>query len=58
MKNAVFGKNRINVGKHVDSKPETTERRRKYLVSEPKYHITTFFFQKNFLVIKIIKLKY
>ena len=40
MNNAVFGKLMENVRKHRDVKPLTTEARRNYLVSEPKYHTT------------------
>ena len=37
-----------NVRKHKDIKLVTTERRRNYLVSEPHYHTTKFFFQKMY----------
>ena len=40
--NAVFGITMDNVRKHKDNKIVTTERRRKYLVSEPNYHTTNF----------------
>ena len=38
MNNAGFGKNMQNVGKHRYIKLVTTEKRRKYLVSQPNYH--------------------
>ena len=41
-----------NVRKYRDIKLVTTERRRKYLVSEPNYH-TTKFFTEHFLAIAI-----
>ena len=41
-----------NVRKYRDIKLVTTERRRKYLVSEPNYH-TTKFFTEHFLAIEI-----
>ena len=40
--NAVFEITMDNVRKHRDIKIVTTERRRKYLVSEPNYHTTNF----------------
>ena len=43
MNNAGLGKTMENVRKHSDIKLVTTERRRKYLVSEPNYHNTKFF---------------
>ena len=43
MNNAAFRKTRKNVRKHRDVKLVTTERREKYLVSEPNYHTTKFF---------------
>ena len=43
MNNAVFGKTMENVSKHSDKKLLTTERRRSYLVSEPKHNFTKFF---------------
>ena len=51
MNNAIFGKTMENVRKH-RNKLVTTERRRKYLVSEPNYH-TTKFFTENLLAIEI-----
>ena len=35
-----------NVRKHRNIKFATTEARGNYLVSEPKYHITNFFFKR------------
>ena len=46
MNNAVFGKIMKNVRKHSDCKPVTTEGRRNYLVSEPKYYKIKLFFRK------------
>ena len=43
MNNAVFGKTVENVRKHGEIKLVTTERRRKYLVSERNYHTSKFF---------------
>ena len=43
MNNNVFRKTMDNVRKHRDIKLVTTERRKNYLVSEPKYHTTKFF---------------
>ena len=54
MNNAVFGKAIENVRKHRDIKLVTTERRKNYLVSEPKYH-TTKFFTEHPLAIEILK---
>ena len=52
MNNAVFGKTMENVREHSDIKFVATERRRKYLVSEPNYH-TTKCFTENLLAIEI-----
>ena len=41
-----------NIRKYRDIKLVTTERRRKYLVSEPNYHTTKFFIE-NVLAIEI-----
>ena len=54
MNNAVFGKVMENVVMHRDIKLLTTERRRKYLVSEPNYQ-TTNFFTENLLAIEMKK---
>ena len=54
MNNAVFGKAMENVVMHRDIKLLTTERRRKYLVSEPNYQ-TTNFFTENLLAIEMKK---
>ena len=44
MNNAVFGKTvEINIEKNSDIKLVITERRRNFLVSEPKNQITKFF---------------
>ena len=44
MNNVDFGKAMGNLRKHRDIKLVTTEPRRNYLVSEPNYHKTNFFF--------------
>ena len=54
MNNAVFGNTMENVRKYRDIKLVTTERRRKYLVSEPNYH-TTKFFTENLLATEMKK---
>ena len=54
MNNGVFGKSMENVRKHRDIKFVTTERRRNYLISQPKYH-TTKFFTENLLPIEMKK---
>ena len=43
MNNVVFIKTMENVRKHRDIKLVITERRRKYLLSQPNYHTTKFF---------------
>ena len=53
MNKEVFGKTMEIVRKHRDIKLVTTERRGKYLVSEPKYNIT--FVTENFLAIEMKK---
>ena len=59
MNNAAFGKTMENAKKYRDIKLVSTERRRKYVVSEPNYH-TTKFFTENLLATKMKKknLKY
>ena len=42
LNNAVFGKTMKNVRKHRNIKLVATEKRRNYLVSEPKFHTTNF----------------
>ena len=54
MNNSVLGKAMKNVRKHRDIRLVTTEKRRKYLVSELNYH-TTKFFTENVLTIAIEK---
>ena len=44
MNNAVFGKTMENMRKYRNIKLVTNEARRSYLVSEPNYHKTNFFF--------------
>ena len=44
MNNAVFGETMESVRKHRDIKLVTTKTRRNYLVSEPNFHTTIFFF--------------
>ena len=45
MNNAVFRKAMENMRKHRDMKLVTTERRKKYLVSEPNYDTINFFIE-------------
>ena len=52
MNNAVFGKTIENVRKRRDIKLVTTNKRRRYLVSEPNYH-TTKWFSENVLAIEM-----
>ena len=52
--NSVFGKTMENLRKHRDIKLVITERRRRYLVSEPSSH-TTKFFTEHLLAIKVEK---
>ena len=47
MNNAVFGKTMENARKRKEIKLITTERRRNYLVSEPIYHTTKFFYRRS-----------
>ena len=54
MNNNVFRKTMDNVRKQRDIKLVTTERRKNYLVSEPKYH-TTKLFTEHPLAIEILK---
>ena len=54
MNHAVFGKTMENVRKHRDIKPEATDKRRHYLVSEPNCHITKRF-SESLLAIEIKK---
>ena len=56
MNNSVFAKTIENVRKHRDTKLVATEKRRNYLVEEPIYHTTEFFFE-NLLTIEILKEK-
>ena len=56
MNNAVFGKTMEDVRKHRNIKLLTTERRRKYLVSDPNYY-TTKIFAENLLAIEMKKAK-
>ena len=43
LKNVFFGKTMGNMRNHRDTKLVTSEARRNYSVSEPKYHTTSFF---------------
>ena len=56
MNNTGFGKTMENLRKHRDIKLIRTERRRNYLVSEPRYH-TTNFFAENLLAIEMKKIR-
>ena len=47
MNNAAFGKTMKNVRKHRDIKLVTTDKRRNPLVSEPNYHTTKWFSEKQ-----------
>ena len=44
-----------NVRKHRDSKVETNETRKNYLVSKPKYYAYMFFFSEKLLAIEMEK---
>ena len=57
MNNSAFGKTMENVRKHRDIKLVTTDERRNKLVSEPNYHVTKQFSEKNLLVIEMKKAK-
>ena len=54
MNNAVFGKTIENVRKRRDIKLVTTNKRRRYLVSEPNYR-TKKWFSENVLAIEMKK---
>ena len=54
MNNWVFGKTMENVGKNIDIKLATTEKRRNYIVSEPNYN-TTISFSKHWLKLEMKK---
>ena len=56
MNNSVFEKTMENVRKHRDMKLVITNKRRNYLVSEPKYH-TTKWFSEDLLAIVVNKIK-
>ena len=57
MNNSAFGKTMENVRKHRDIKLVTTDERRNKLVSEPNYHVTKQFSEKNLVVIEMKKAK-
>ena len=57
MNNEAFGKTMENVRKHRDVTLVTTEKGRKYLVSEPNYY-TAMFFTEYLLAIEMKKQKY
>ena len=52
MNNTILGKTMENVRKHRNIKLVTTERKRKYLVSETNYH-TINFFTENLLAMEV-----
>ena len=54
MNKSVYAKTMENILKHLGIKLVTTERRRNYLLSEPKYHSTKFFI-KNLLAVEMRK---
>ena len=54
MNNAIFGEKKTW---KMWEKLVTTEARRKYLVSEPNFHTTFFFFFENSLAVEMKKLK-
>ena len=54
MNKSVYAKTMENILKHLGIKLVTTERRRNYLLSEPKYHRTKFFI-KNLLAVEMRK---
>ena len=56
MNNSIFEKTMENVRKHRDMKLVITNKRRNYLVSEPKYH-TTKWFSEDLLAIEVNKIK-
>ena len=59
MSDLTFGKTMENVRKHTDIKLVTTQKSRKYLVSEPNYHKTKFFLtqkQNYFISIQMVSL--
>ena len=54
MNNSVFGKAMKNVRNHRDMKLITTDKRRKWLVSEPNYHLHKNF-SKHLMAIEMKK---
>ena len=53
MNHAIFGKTTGNVKKHRDVKLVSREKTRNYLVSEPNYLTTNFFYRTFFLVLEM-----
>ena len=51
MNNFVFGRTMEIAKKYLDAKVVTTDKRKYYLLSEPNYHMTVWFF-KNIIGMK------
>ena len=53
MNHAIFGKTMGNVRENIDVKLVSREKTRNYLVSEPNYLTTNFFYRTFFLVLEM-----